>query len=169
MGAESPRWLFGALPWIIFILLKTAMCRDMFDRVCRKCFPETAPGNFTWNTGNGTRWVNDGIYEYQWDFEITATLPFLLKCPGYYSVRANQGAESGELEWRWPFYGKRWQSCQNDVKPIWISCSWWKDCLSRSKLLRCIVFIAEAIVAPVEVTKYFGDDAVIAKGMWNCL
>ena len=73
---------------------------------------------------------------------------------------ANQGADIVRLDAVAFLWKKIGTACQNEQEAHLIL-QLMKDCCQVVAL--GVLFIAEAIVAPFEVIKYFGEDAVIAK------
>lgn len=131
---------------------------DMFEQSMPEVFPETAPGNFTWDEKMG-RWVMTVFNEYQWDLNYTnpAVLIEMLDVILHW---ANQGADVLRLDAVAFLWKKIGSTCQNE-REAHLILQLLKDCTQVTA--PGVLFIAEAIVAPVEVTKYFGEDAVIAK------
>jgi len=52
---------------------------DMFEQSMPEVFPETAPGNFTWDEQMG-RWVMTVFNDYQWDLNYTNPAVLIEKC-----------------------------------------------------------------------------------------
>jgi amylosucrase len=73
---------------------------------------------------------------------------------------ANQGADILRLDAVAFLWKKIGSTCQNE-REAHLILQLLKDCCQV--VAPGVLYIAEAIVAPVEVTKYFGEDAVIAK------
>jgi amylosucrase len=131
---------------------------DMFEQTMPEIFPETSPGNFTWNEA-ARKWVMTVFHDYQWDLNynnpgvLTEMLDIIL-------FWANQGADVVRLDavaFLWKQIGT---TCQNE-REAHLILQLLKDCCQVTA--PGVLFIAEAIVAPVEVVKYFGEDAIIAK------
>ncbi len=131
---------------------------DMFEQSMPEIFPENAPGNFTWDEEMG-RWVMTVFNEYQWDLNYSNPAVFIemLDIILYW---ANQGADILRLDAVAFLWKKIGSTCQNEHEAHLIL-QLMKDCSQVTA--PGVLFIAEAIVAPVEVIKYFGEDAVIAK------
>ena len=131
---------------------------DMFEQSMPEVFPETAPGNFTWNN-QMERWVMTVFNDYQWDLNYSNPAVFIemLDIILYW---ANQGADILRLDAVAFLWKKIGSTCQNE-REAHLILQLLKDCCQVTA--PGVVFIAEAIVAPVEVIKYFGEDAVIAK------
>ncbi len=130
---------------------------DMFEQSMPEIFPETAPGNFTWDEEMG-RWVMTVFNDYQWDLNYSN--PAVSSNAQHYSLLGQPGRRylaTGCSRFLWKKIGS---TCQNE-REAHLILQLLKDCCQVTA--PGVVFIAEAIVAPVEVIKYFGEDAVIAK------
>lgn len=131
---------------------------DMFEQSMPEVFPETAPGNFTWNA-EMQRWVMTVFNDYQWDLNYSNPAVFI-EMLDVILFWANQGADILRLDAVAFLWKKIGSVCQNE-REAHLILQLMKDCCQVTA--PGVLFIAEAIVAPVEVTKYFGEDAVIAK------
>lgn len=131
---------------------------DMFEQSMPEVFPETAPGNFTWND-EMQRWVMTVFNDYQWDLNYSNPAVFI-EMLDIILFWANQGADILRLDAVAFLWKKIGSACQNE-REAHLILQLMKDCCQVTA--PGVLFIAEAIVAPVEVTKYFGEDAVIAK------
>lgn len=131
---------------------------DMFEQSMPEIFPETAPGNFTWDQ-EMERWVMTVFNEYQWDLNYSNPSVFI-EMLDIILFWANQGADILRLDAVAFLWKKIGSTCQNE-REAHLILQLLKDCCQITA--PGVVFIAEAIVAPVEVVKYFGEDAVIAK------
>jgi amylosucrase len=131
---------------------------DMFEQSMPEVFPETSPGNFTWDEEMG-RWVMTVFNSYQWDLNYSNPT-VLIEMLDIILFWANQGADILRLDAVAFLWKKIGSTCQNE-REAHLILQLLKDCCQVTA--PGVLFIAEAIVAPVEVTKYFGEDAVIAK------
>lgn len=131
---------------------------DMFEQSMPEIFPETSPGNFTWDEAMG-RWVMTVFNDYQWDLNYSNPEVFI-EMLNIILFWANQGADILRLDAVAFLWKKVGSTCQNE-REAHLILQLLKDCCQVTA--PGVVFIAEAIVAPVEVIKYFGEDAVIAK------
>lgn len=131
---------------------------DMFEQSMPEVFPETAPGNFTWDEEMG-RWVMTVFNDFQWDLNYSNPSVFI-EMLNIVLFWANQGADVVRLDAVAFLWKKIGSTCQNE-REAHLILQLLKDCCQVTA--PGVVFIAEAIVAPVEVIKYFGEDAVIAK------
>ncbi len=131
---------------------------DRFEAGMPSIFPELAPGNFTWDATMG-KWVMTVFNSYQWDLNYSnpAVLIEMLDIVLYW---ANQGADVLRLDAVAFLWKKIGSVCQNE-REAHLLLQLLRDCCHV--VAPGTLFIAEAIVAPVEVTKYFGEDAINAK------
>ncbi|WP_414564199.1 MULTISPECIES: alpha-amylase family glycosyl hydrolase [unclassified Anabaena] len=131
---------------------------DMFEQNMPEVFPETDPGNFTWNA-EMEKWVMTVFHNYQWDLNYSNPKVFI-EMLDIILFWANQGVDVLRLDAVAFLWKKIGSSCQNERKAHLIL-QLMKDCCQVTA--PGVLFIAEAIVAPVEVIKYFGEDAIAAK------
>ena len=131
---------------------------DMFERSMPEIFPETSPGNFTWDEEMG-RWVMTVFNDYQWDLNYSNPAVFI-EMLDIILFWANQGADILRLDAVAFLWKKIGSTCQNE-REAHLLLQLLKDCCQVTA--PGVLFIAEAIVTPVEMIKYFGEDAVIAK------
>ncbi len=131
---------------------------DMFEETMPEIFPETAPGNFTWDEPMG-RWVMTVFNSYQWDLNYTNPAVFI-EMVDILLFWANRGADILRLDAVAFLWKKIGTSSQNE-REAHLILQMMKDCCQV--VAPGVLFIAEAIVAPSEIIKYFGEDAVIAK------
>lgn len=131
---------------------------DLYEQTMPEIFPETAPGNFTWDAAMG-KWVMTVFNHYQWDLNY-ANPYVLIEMLDVILFWANQGADILRLDavaYLWKRIGT---SCQNQ-REAHLILQLMKDCCQI--VSPGTLFIAEAIVAPSEIIKYFGEDAIVAK------
>ena len=131
---------------------------DMFEESMPEIFPETAPGNFTFDEAMG-KWAMTVFNDYQWDLNYSNPRVFI-EMLDIILFWANQGADIVRLDAVAFLWKKIGTTCQNE-REAHLILQLMKDCSQVTA--PGVLFIAEAIVAPVEITKYFGEDAVIAK------
>ena len=131
---------------------------DMFEETLPDVFPEHSPGNFTWVKDMG-RWVMTVFHDYQWDLNYSNPAVFIemLDILLYW---ANQGTDILRLD-AVAFLWKKIGSNSQNEREAHLILQLFKDCCQVTA--PGVLFIAEAIVAPVEIVKYFGEDAVNAK------
>jgi len=125
---------------------------DQFDLSMPEIFPETAPGNFTWDE-ELQQWVMTVFNHYQWDLNYTnpAVLIEMLDIIFYW---ANQGADILRLDapaFIWKMLGTDSQNLPQAHQVLQL----FRDCMQ----IVCpgVLVIAEAIVAPRDIMPYFGD------------
>jgi amylosucrase len=131
---------------------------DMFEETMPEIFPETAPGNFTWNE-EMQQWVMTVFHNYQWDLNYSNPAVFI-EMIDIVLFWANQGADVIRLDAVAFLWKKIGRTCQNE-REAHLILQLMKDCCQVTA--PGTLFIAEAIVAPVEIIKYFGEDAINAK------
>lgn len=131
---------------------------DMFEQSMPEVFPETDPGNFTWNP-DLEKWVMTVFHNYQWDLNYSNPAVFI-EMLDIILFWANQGVDVLRLDAVAFLWKKIGTSCQNERKAH-LLLQLMKDCCQVTA--PGVLFIAEAIVAPIEVIKYFGEDAIVAK------
>jgi len=141
-----------------FYVFKDREMPDMFEETMVEIFPQTSPGNFTWNEEMG-KWVMTSFNSYQWDLNYSnpSVLIEMLDIILYW---ANHGADIVRLD-AVAFLWKKIGSCCQNEREAHLILQLLKDCCQVTA--PGVLFIAEAIVAPLEITKYFGEDAINAK------
>jgi len=131
---------------------------DMFEETMPEIFPETAPGNFTWDPGMN-KWVMTVFNDYQWDLNYSNPAVFI-EMLDIILFWSNKGADIIRLDAVAFLWKKIGSACQNE-REAHLILQLMKDCCQVTA--PGVLFIAEAIVAPVEIIKYFGEDAINAK------
>jgi len=131
---------------------------DLFEQSMPEVFPETAPGNFTFDE-TMNKWVMTVFNNYQWDLNYTNPAVFI-EMLDIILFWANQGADILRLD-AVAFLWKKIGTTSQNEREAHLILQLLKDCCQVTA--PGVLFIAEAIVAPVEIIKYFGEDAVIAK------
>ncbi|OEJ65632.1 alpha-amylase family glycosyl hydrolase [Magnetovibrio blakemorei] len=131
---------------------------DMFEETMIEIFPQTSPGNFTWSDEMG-KWVMTSFNNYQWDLNYSNP-SVLIEMLDIILFWANHGADIVRLDAVAFLWKKIGSTCQNE-REAHLILQLLKDCCQVAA--PGVLFIAEAIVAPVEIAKYFGEDAVNAK------
>jgi amylosucrase len=131
---------------------------DLFEEALPEVFPETAPGNFTWDHVMG-QWVMTVFNAYQWDLNYSNPAVFI-EMLDVILFWANQGADILRLDAVAFLWKKLGTSSQNE-REAHLILQLMKDCCQVAA--PGVLFIAEAIVAPSEIIKYFGEDAIVAK------
>lgn len=131
---------------------------DAFEETMPEIFPTTAPGNFTWDAAMG-KWVMTVFNGYQWDLNYHNPA-VLIEMIDIILFWANKGADILRLDAVAFLWKKIGTACQNQ-REAHLLLQLMKDCCQVTA--PGVLFIAEAIVSPGEITKYFGEDAINAK------
>ena len=131
---------------------------DMYEEAMPEIFPETSPGNFTWDKEMG-KWVMTVFNDFQWDLNYKNPA-VLIEMVDIILFWANRGVDIIRLDAVAFLWKKIGSTCQNE-REAHLILQLMKDCCQVTA--PGVLFIAEAIVAPVEVIKYFGEDAINAK------
>lgn len=131
---------------------------DIYEESMPEVFPENAPGNFTWDEKMG-KWVMTVFNNYQWDLNYRNPA-VLIEMVDILLFWANRGADILRLDAVAFLWKKMGSACQNE-REAHLILQLMKDCCQVTA--PGVLFIAEAIVAPTEIIKYFGEDAINAK------
>jgi amylosucrase len=131
---------------------------DQFEQTMPEVFPESSPGNFTWNQTMG-RWVMTVFHDYQWDLNYSNPDVFI-EILDIILFWVNEGVDVLRLDAVAFLWKRLGSTCQNE-RNAHLILQLLKDCCQVTA--PGVLFIAEAIVAPEEVSKYFGEDAIVAK------
>ena len=131
---------------------------DLFEETLPEVFPETSPGNFTFDE-EMNKWVMTVFNSYQWDLNYSNPAVFI-EMLDIILFWANKGADILRLD-AVAFLWKKIGTVSQNEREAHLILQLFKDCCQVTA--PGVLFIAEAIVAPVEIIKYFGEDAVIAK------
>jgi len=131
---------------------------DQYEETMQEVFPTSSPGNFTWNA-EMQKWVMTVFHNYQWDLNYKNPAVFI-EMIDIILFWANKGADIIRLDAVAFLWKKIGTICQNE-REAHLLLQLMKDCCQVTA--PGMLFIAEAIVAPSEINKYFGEDAVIAK------
>lgn len=131
---------------------------DLYEETMPEIFPATSPGNFTWDEAMG-KWVMTVFNSYQWDLNYRNPA-VLIEMIDIILFWANKGADILRLDAVAFLWKKIGSTCQNE-REAHLLLQLMKDCCQVTA--PGVLFIAEAIVAPSEIAKYFGEDAINAK------
>ena len=131
---------------------------DIYEQSMPEIFPETSPGNFTWDA-EMNKWVMTVFNGYQWDLNYRNPAVFI-EMLDIILFWANCGVDILRLDAVAFLWKKMGSICQNE-REAHLILQLMKDCCQVTA--PGVLFIAEAIVAPVEIVKYFGEDAINAK------
>lgn len=125
---------------------------DLFEQHLPEIFPETAPGNFTY-IPEMDRWVMTVFNRYQWDLNYGNPEVFL-EMLGNLVALANQGVDVvrfDALAFLWKKIGTDSQNLPEAHRLVAL----FRLCLQV--VAPGVIILAEAIVAPHEIVKYFGE------------
>jgi amylosucrase len=131
---------------------------DIYEETMPEIFPATSPGNFTWDEEMG-KWVMTVFNSYQWDLNYRNPA-VLIEMIDIILFWANKGADILRLDAVAFLWKKMGSVCQNE-REAHLLLQLMKDCCQVTA--PGVLFIAEAIVSPGEIAKYFGEDAINAK------
>lgn len=131
---------------------------DIYEETLPEIFPAIAPGNFTWDEAMG-KWVMTVFNTYQWDLNYRNPA-VLIEMIDIILFWANRGADILRLD-AVAFLWKKMGSVSQNEREAHLLLQLMKDCCQVTA--PGVLFIAEAIVAPSEISKYFGEDAINAK------
>jgi len=131
---------------------------DIYEEAMPEVFPEFAPNSFTWDE-ESNKWVMTVFNNFQWDLNYKNPAVFIemLDVLLYW---ANHGVDILRLDAVAFLWKKMGSTCQNE-REAHLILQLFKDCCQITA--PGVLFIAEAIVAPTEIVKYFGEDAINAK------
>ena len=124
---------------------------DQFDAAMPEVFPDTNPGNFTYNK-DCNKWVMSVFHNYQWDLNFTnpAVLIAMLDTIFFY---ANIGVDILRIDAPAFIWKQTGTTCQNLPQAHTIL-KLIKQCVQIAT--PGMALLGEAIVAPKEIMKYFG-------------
>lgn len=124
---------------------------DLYEESLPEVFPETSPGNFTYSR-EMDRWVMTVFNSYQWDLNYRNPEVFLSMLTHLVEL-TNKGVDVvrfDALAFLWKKIGTISQNLPEAHRLI----SLFRLCLQV--VAPGVILLAEAIVAPDEITKYFG-------------
>lgn len=124
---------------------------DQFEKTMPEIFPETAPGSFTWDK-ELQQWVMTVFNTYQWDLNYTNPAVFR-EMTEIILHWANQGADILRLDAP-AFIWKQIDTTSQNLPQAHTLLQLFKACAQI--VAPGVLYIAEAIVAPHEIMKYFG-------------
>lgn len=126
---------------------------DLFEQQLPEIFPETAPGNFTY-IPEMQRWVMTVFNRYQWDLNYGNPEVFLEMLTNLVAL-SNLGVDVvrfDALAFLWKKLGTSSQNLPEAHQLI----SLFRLCLQV--VAPGVILLAEAIVAPREIIRYFGEE-----------
>lgn len=125
---------------------------DLFEQSLSQVFPETSPGNFTFDP-QMQRWVMTVFNSYQWDLNYTNPLVFFRMLENLVSL-SNKGVDVirfDALAFLWKKVGTISQNLPETHRLVTL----FRLCLQV--VAPGVIILAEAIVAPEQIVKYFGE------------
>ncbi len=131
---------------------------DQYDRSMPEVFPETAPGNFTWNE-EMQKWVMTVFHNYQWDLNYKNPAVFLEMLDNIFFY-ANLGVDILRIDAPAFIWKQPGTTCQN-LPQAHNLLRLIKQCVEVAS--PGMALLAEAIVAPKEIMKYFGTGLYTAR------
>lgn len=124
---------------------------DAFEESLPEVFPDTAPGNFTYQQ-DIDKWVMTVFHDYQWDLNFTNPKVFCEMLENLCFL-INQGIDIMRLD-ALAFTWKRIGTDSQNLPEAHALIQLFKAC--AQVVAPGTLFLAEAIVAPQEIVKYFG-------------
>lgn len=141
-----------------FYMFNDRQLPDQFDATMPEIFPESSPGNFTWDA-SCNKWVMTVFHHYQWDlnYRNPAVLAEMLDHIFFY---ANLGVDILRIDAPAFIWKELDTTCQNlpqahDILRLL------KQCVQVAT--PGMALLGEAIVAPREIMKYFGTGMYTAR------
>ena len=125
---------------------------DQYERSMPQVFPDSSPGNFTY-IKEVEKWVMTVFNTYQWDLNYTNPKVFI-EMLGNLLHLSNQGADVLRLD-ALAFMWKRIGTSGQNLDEAHLIVQAFKACMQI--VAPGTIFLAEAIVAPEEIIKYFGE------------
>ncbi|MEM9326315.1 MAG: amylosucrase [Bacteroidota bacterium] len=126
---------------------------DQFEHSLPQVFPETAPGNFTY-VKDVDQWVMTVFNDYQWDLNYTNPQVFV-EMLDVLLMLSNWGADVLRLD-ALAFMWKRIGTDSQNLQEAHLLVQAFKTCIQIAA--PGSIFLAEAIVAPQEIIRYFGAE-----------
>ncbi|MBC2838040.1 alpha-amylase family glycosyl hydrolase [Robiginitalea sp. SC105] len=125
---------------------------DLFEESLPEVFPETSPGNFTW-IPEMDRWVMTVFNDYQWDLNYSNPKVFLAMLENMVAL-ANKGVDVLRFD-ALAFLWKKIGTDSQNLPEAHMLISLFRLCLQV--IAPGVAILAEAIVAPHEIVRYFGE------------
>ncbi len=126
---------------------------DAFEKTLPEIFPESAPGNFTY-VPEMDKWVMTVFNNYQWDLNYRNPEVFL-EMLGNLMALANMGVDVIRFD-ALAFLWKKLGTISQNLPEAHALISLFRMCLQV--MAPGVILLAEAIVAPRDIIKYFGKD-----------
>ncbi|MFS4468897.1 amylosucrase [Maribacter sp. 2210JD10-5] len=128
---------------------------DAFEKTLPEIFPETAPGSFTYNA-QMDRWVMTCFNSYQWDLNYTNPAVFIEMLENL-MVLANLGVDVIRFD-ALAFLWKKIGTISQNLNEAHELVALFRMCLQV--IAPGVILLAEAIVAPRNILKYFGENTL---------
>lgn len=125
---------------------------DQYEQSMPEVFPDSSPGNFTY-ISEIEKWVMTVFNTYQWDLNYTNPRVFVEMLSNLLYL-SNEGADVLRLD-ALAFMWKKLGTSSQNLDEAHLIVKTFKACMQ----IACpgTIFLAEAIVAPQEIIKYFGE------------
>lgn len=125
---------------------------DEYEKTMNEIFPDTAPGNFSY-LPQSNQWVMTLFYGYQWDlnYKNPMVLVEMIDTMLYWSNKGIDVFRLDAVAFMWKEIGKYNQN----LPEVHILLQLFKLC--GQIVAPGVAYIAEAIVQPEEIIKYFGE------------
>ncbi|TRX59929.1 alpha-amylase [Fulvivirga sp. M361] len=134
-----------------YYLFEDRIVPDLFERSLPEIFPENSPENFTYSK-EMDRWVMTVFNDYQWDLNY-ANPEVLIKMIRMLLTQANWGVDIFRLD-AVAFLWKQLGTSSQNLPEAHIVLQLFKLCTQI--VAPGVALLAEAIVSPDEIVKYFG-------------
>jgi amylosucrase len=131
---------------------------DEYDRSMPEVFPESSPGNFTWNA-ECNKWVMTVFHKYQWDLNYTNPVVFIEMLDTIFFY-ANLGIDILRIDAP-AFIWKQMGTTSQNLPQAHTILRLIKQCVQIAT--PGMALLGEAIVAPKEIMKYFGTGLYAAR------
>ncbi|XLS28998.1 alpha-amylase family protein [Flavobacteriaceae bacterium M23B6Z8] len=128
---------------------------DRFDASMQEVFPQTAPGNFTY-VNEMEQWIMTTFNTYQWDLNYTNPEVFV-EMLGNLIAMGNLGVDIIRFD-ALAFLWKKEGTVSQNLPEAHMVTQLFRLC--TQVIAPGIVYLAEAIVAPKQIIKYFGEGAM---------
>lgn len=128
---------------------------DLYEHNMPEVFPESAPGNFTWNKAM-KQWVMTVFNSYQWDLNYSNPYVFVEMLKNLL-FQANLGVDVFRMDAVAFVWKRMGTSCQN-LEEAHLIHQLFKLC--TKVVAPGVALLAEAIVTPQQIVKYFGESKV---------
>lgn len=125
---------------------------DAFEASLPEVFPTTSPGNFTFRP-EISKWVMTVFNSYQWDLNYTNPRVFLEMLTNLVNM-VNSGVDVVRFD-ALAFLWKKIGTISQNLPEAHALISLFRMCLQV--VAPGVVFLAEAIVSPHDIVKYFGE------------